>query len=1048
MASAATAALLTASAADAAEIAYAINHAVTGPNLSGGVGTGSVVGQIVTDGTIGTLAQADIVSWNFLLTGQKGATYSISSATDSTFIFGVGLSATPTQLLFNFSDSGGAIALFQQGLFGGNHYYCLAASSGACAQGESVVPTANTAADAIYAPMSGIVGIAGPGGGGVPPGNGQIAPNPNPIGNTIDVTGNGTNDGPFINDGNIDVGGSLTNNADGTLSNDGNIDIGTNGLFTNLGVVTDGGLVTSLGDLLNSGTWTNGAGSTLTNGQTGDIENIGGAVDNFGTIANNGMLDNTVGSGGIGGLLNNAMSGLITNLGTLINGPGSTLTNGGLLDTIGGLLDNNGTLTNEQTGAIDNIGGTVNNLGTIANDGAFTNSGGSGGIGGLFNNLPGGLFTNLGSLVNGVGGTLDNGGLLDTIGGFLDNNGSPTNEQTGAIDNIGGAVDNLGTFTNDGIVNNTTGSGGLGAVITNATTGLFSNLGTLTNGPGNLVTNIGSFENNGTVNNSGTFDNQAGASVSGSGTFNQLAGGIAEINGAFQNMINMTGGVLGGSGNISGDVNVSAGEVSPGNSPGTLTINGNLTLAASSVYLWQVDELTGDADRIVVSGTAAANATVVVESLNPSTARPGAAVYSILVAGGGLSARNFVLSAPASAIESFVLSYPDANSVQIAADIDFAPAGLSPDQSAVGRAVGAIQSAGITAFQSVSAGIVALPTLAALGHAYDAMSGEGVVAAQQAAFDSGRNVSDTLLARAREAFGVGHVSLVHDAALGGGWNLWLGGMGSSGRLDGAPGIARENLQSRGAIGGIDYRFDSGLVGVAIADNHSGFAVPARTTQGSQDGAHLSLYGAFDGGDGWYASGALDFGTISGHVYRTVIGALPLTGVLSGKLSSGSFAGAVEVGWKQRLELMDVTPFLAVSLQSVDQKAFTEQPSSAAVAPLALHFDKRNSTSVPLSLGIQVAETLRLDDRTTLNPMVRVAWVHEFDPDRAAMAQFAVLPAFGFAVAGARAMEDAARIDAGLQLEIGGGASVLVGGTITASGAGSSAGGEFVVRLAL
>src|SRR6185437_14588663 len=222
----------------------------------------------------------------------------------------------------------------------------------------------------------------------------------------------------------------------------------------------------------------------------------------------------------------------------------------------------------------------------------------------------------------------------------------------------------------------------------------------------------------------------------------------------------------------------------------------------------------------------------------------------------------------ASAIESFVLSYPDANSVQIAADIDFAPAGLSPDQSAVGRAVGAIQSAGITAFQSVSAGIVALPTLAALGHAYDAMSGEGVVAAQQAAFDSGRNVSDTLLARAREAFGVGHVSLVHDAALGGGWNLWLGGMG--------------------------YRFDSGLVGVAIADNHSGFAVPARTTQGSQDGAHLSLYGAFDGGDGWYASGALDFGTISGHVYRTVIGALPLTGVLSGKLSSGSFAGAVEV----------------------------------------------------------------------------------------------------------------------------------------------------------
>jgi len=163
MALAAAVTLLAAAATDAADITYTINHAVTGPNLSNGVGTGSVFGQIVTDGTIGTLAQANIVSWNFLLTGQKGATFSISSATASSFIFGAGLSATPTQLLFNFG-SPGAIALFEQGLFGGSHYYCLAATGGACAQGESVVPTANTSADAIYAPMSGIVGIAGPAG--------------------------------------------------------------------------------------------------------------------------------------------------------------------------------------------------------------------------------------------------------------------------------------------------------------------------------------------------------------------------------------------------------------------------------------------------------------------------------------------------------------------------------------------------------------------------------------------------------------------------------------------------------------------------------------------------------------------------------------------------------------------------------------------------------------------------------------------------------------------------------------------------------------------
>ncbi|TAJ69136.1 MAG: autotransporter domain-containing protein [Phenylobacterium sp.] len=43
------------------------------------------------------------------------------------------------------------------------------------------------------------------------------------------------------------------------------------------------------------------------------------------------------------------------------------------------------------------------------------------------------------------------------------------------------------------------------------------------------------------------------------------------------------GGVLGGSGTIGGNVAVSNGVLAPGNSPGTLTINGNLTLASASV---------------------------------------------------------------------------------------------------------------------------------------------------------------------------------------------------------------------------------------------------------------------------------------------------------------------------------------------------------------------------------------------------------------------------------------------------------------------------------
>jgi hypothetical protein len=63
------------------------------------VGAGSVTGDIVTDGAIGVLPQADIIGYNLLLSGPPAGTNTFSLSCCNFFPFsGSDLSATATQL--------------------------------------------------------------------------------------------------------------------------------------------------------------------------------------------------------------------------------------------------------------------------------------------------------------------------------------------------------------------------------------------------------------------------------------------------------------------------------------------------------------------------------------------------------------------------------------------------------------------------------------------------------------------------------------------------------------------------------------------------------------------------------------------------------------------------------------------------------------------------------------------------------------------------------------------------------------------------------------
>jgi hypothetical protein len=110
-------------------------------DVSRAVGTGTVVGTIQTDGVIGTpLTSGDVTAWNLTLT-IGALTTNLTNLNSGLTLAGSDLTATLTGLFFNFSGSDGGYVLFQAppGL-NGKDYYCDAASSNPCIQGESIVP--------------------------------------------------------------------------------------------------------------------------------------------------------------------------------------------------------------------------------------------------------------------------------------------------------------------------------------------------------------------------------------------------------------------------------------------------------------------------------------------------------------------------------------------------------------------------------------------------------------------------------------------------------------------------------------------------------------------------------------------------------------------------------------------------------------------------------------------------------------------------------------------------------------------------------------------
>jgi len=98
------------------------------------IGSGSVTGTVVTDGTFGVMGGANITDWNLLLndgTSSFSLLGPLSGANSALLVLGNAFTATATDLLFDFTNQGFSGVLFQNPFIGSaQNWYALEAAFG------------------------------------------------------------------------------------------------------------------------------------------------------------------------------------------------------------------------------------------------------------------------------------------------------------------------------------------------------------------------------------------------------------------------------------------------------------------------------------------------------------------------------------------------------------------------------------------------------------------------------------------------------------------------------------------------------------------------------------------------------------------------------------------------------------------------------------------------------------------------------------------------------------------------------------------------------
>lgn len=517
-------------------------------------------------------------------------------------------------------------------------------------------------------------------------------------------------------------------------------------------------------------------------------------------------------------------------------------------------------------------------------------------------------------------------------------------------------------------------------------------------------------------------------------------GGILSVNGSIVTSTGVTvttGGTLGGTGQLP-SVFINGGVLAPGNSIGTITINGSLVFTAASTYLVEVSSTT--ADRTNVTGAATLAGTV---SLSVAGAPNFAMVYTILSASGGRNG-TFGALAYSNPLVTAVLSYTPTDVL-----LSFSPnlkpfvgtttnqggAGTAIQNALAGRDPGAFAALFTLAPSAIPAAITQLTGELGTGLANASLLDmDQFLQLMLDPFANGRDAGpgapavgfaperkpatdafNQLLASDRMATKAPRLDAYAPR-----WTLWGGAYGASGTLRGDPtGVGSHDINARNAgfAAGADY--------LLLPDTIAGFALTGSSINyGLNNGLGSGNGDAVKGGAYVSQRFANAFISASFAVGRTdartdrfaVVGGV--FDHLTASPSGISIGGRLEAGYRVGSWLNTaIVPYAALQAQNFHTNAYNETDASGLNA-FALNYGATNQSQVRSELGSRFDFGAMTLGAATLSWRARAAWAHDYSSAPSIGAAFQALPGANFTVTGAQRARDAALLSIGPQLQFG------------------------------
>ena len=835
---------------------------------------------------------------------------------------------------------------------------------------------------------------------------------------------------------------TVTNNAGATIIGRNGSGVGSdgNGTVTNYGTIT--GAYAGAGNIFNS----DGTASLNGDGDGVDIDLIG-TVRNFGIIQG-------LGAGGVdSGGRPNGSDGIAMGGGTIQNYAGALISgaNRGILIDDGAFGSAVAAVSITNAGTIQGLAGTgigiVGNFAnTIVNSGTIT---GTGSEAALF--------------INGNGNnTLTNAGTIATSGSaqavFLNGSGTNAVVNTGTI-----ATSGAGVALQFGNGNNIlTTSGTIRAASASGTAVVFGNgNNTMTVQGGEIVGNVTA----GTGSNSLTFALGTGSfainsAFSGFSTATVESGKLV-VNGSLSSsggLMIASGASLGGSGVLPAlTVN---GTLSPGNSIGVISINGDLTLGASSTTVIEIQGST--ADRISVAGSARLNGTL--QFVAAGGPYLFGTPYTFVTATGGVTGTYSAVTPGSFGVAIAQTVGYGSNAV----NLTLAPAplvvalagttsGLTPvlglsqsvNVSQVGYALDRAAASG--ADLSLLYPVYSQATKAGLAGALNTLSGEIHTATPAI----GYRMSDQFLRTMLDPFASGRDGRV----LGGGasdftadmpgrkgrepstapalriepsYNLWAALSGQTGRTDGDArnsGSAKREINDGNLTAGADLRVMPGAIaGFALSAGRADARLGNGMGSSEADVLQVGLYGATRTGALRLGVSA-SYGSMQIETRRSVpvLGQSPVA-----DYRADVFAGRLQASYDVTIgNGFTISPFAALQVQSVRTPDFREtgvQPGTGVTGR------GNTNTAMRSELGLRASAATSAAGR----PMTlfgELGWGHNIMREMAFAGSLAAIPAASFVVTGARTDRHAALFAAGFDYRLS--SNIVIGGRIDGSAASNS-----------